>query len=94
MPAEHLIRLYYDRWGIETAYCELNQRGRGLRIRFPAEVEHEVWALLTVYQMLRTAMADTILGQPDFGPDCSRLDSRKGLQIPAGAHCDESRRSE
>lgn len=71
-PAEHLIRLYHDRWEIETAYCELKSAilgGRVLRARHPAGVEQELWALLTAYQALRTAMSDVILGQPGIDHD-------------------------
>lgn len=36
-----------------------------LRFRYPSGVAQEVWALLTTYQVLRTAMSDAVLGQPD-----------------------------
>lgn len=71
-PAKQLVRLYHERWEIETAYCELKSTilgGRVLRSRYPAGVEQEVWALLTVYQVLRTAMTDAILDRPDIDPD-------------------------
>lgn len=70
-PAERLARLYHDRWEIETAYCELKSTilgGRVLRSRYPAAVAQEVWALLAAYQVLRTAMADAALAQPDIEP--------------------------
>ncbi|TAM70726.1 MAG: IS4 family transposase [Microbacteriaceae bacterium] len=73
-PAERLARLYHDRWEIETAYCELKSTilgGRVLRGRYPAAVTQEVWALLSAYQVLRTAMADAALSRPDIEP--SRL---------------------
>jgi hypothetical protein len=71
-PAKQLVRLYHEWWEIETAYCELKSTilgGRVLRSRYPAGVEQEVWALLTVYQVLRTAMTDAILDRPDIDPD-------------------------
>ncbi|MEW1982587.1 IS4 family transposase [Citricoccus sp. NPDC079358] len=70
--AKQLIQLYHHRWEIETAYCELKSTilgGRVLRSRYPAGVEQEVWALLTAYQVLRTAMADALLDRPDIDPD-------------------------
>lgn len=71
-PAEHLVRLYHDRWEIETAYCELKSTilgGRVLRARYPSGIEQELWALLTAYQVLRTAMSDAILHRPAIDPD-------------------------
>lgn len=40
-----------------------------LRARYPAGVEQEVWALLTAYQVLRTAITDALLHRPDIDPD-------------------------
>lgn len=71
-PATQLLELYHRRWEIETAYCELKSTilgGRVLRSRYPTGVEQEVWALLTAYQVLRTAMADALLDRPDIDPD-------------------------
>lgn len=71
-PAQALVRLYHERWEIETAYCELKSRilgGRVLRGRHPAAVIQEMWALLTCYQVLRPAMTDTTLQHIDIGPD-------------------------
>lgn len=71
-PAEQLVRLYHDRWEIETAYCELKSTilgGRVLRARYPSAVTQEVWALLTAYQVLRTAMTDAVLDRTDIDPD-------------------------
>lgn len=70
--AQPLIRLYHERWEIETAYCELKARilsGRVLRGRHPGAVTQEMWALLTCYQVLRTAMTDAVLARPDIDPD-------------------------
>ena len=60
-PAAELIRLYHERWEIETAYLELKSTilgGRVLRARTPAGIDQEIYALLVTYQLLRTAMAD------------------------------------
>ncbi len=71
-PAEALLRLYHERWEIESAYCELKSSllgGRVLRGKHPTAVRQETWALLAAYQTLRTAMADAVLTQPELDPD-------------------------
>ena len=67
-----LVRLYHERWEIETSYFELKSTiltGRVLRGQHPDAVIQETWALLSAYQILRTAMADAILHRPDIDPD-------------------------
>lgn len=71
-PASELITLYHQRWEIETAYLELKSSmlgGRVLRARTPIGIDQEIYALLVTYQVLRTAMADATLTQPDTDPD-------------------------
>lgn len=71
-PAAELIQLYHDRWEIETAFLELKSSilsGRVLRARTPVGIQQEVYALLVVYQLLRTAMADATNTRPDTDPD-------------------------
>jgi hypothetical protein len=71
-PADELIRLYHQRWEIETAYLELKSSilgGRVLRARTPEGIDQEVHALLIVYQALRTAMVDATDTQPGTDPD-------------------------
>jgi hypothetical protein len=71
-PASELIRLYHQRWEIETAYLELKSSmlgGRVLRARTPVGIEQEVYALLVTYQLLRTAMADATSTRPGLDPD-------------------------
>jgi hypothetical protein len=71
-PAAELIRLYHQRWEIETAYLELKSSilsGRVLRARTPDGIQQELYALLIVYQLLRTAMVDATDSQPDLDPD-------------------------
>ena len=80
-PAQELVGLYHERWEIETAYCELKSRildGRVLRGRHPVAVIQEMWALLTCYQLLRTAMTDATLQHPRVDPD--RLSFSIGLR--------------
>jgi hypothetical protein len=71
-PAAELIRLYHRRWEIETAYLELKSSmlgGRVLRARTPVGIEQEIYALLVVYHLLRTAIADATHTRADVDPD-------------------------
>jgi hypothetical protein len=71
-PAADLIRLYHERWEIETAYLELKSTildGRVLRARTPGGIDQEIYALLVTYQILRTAMADATACMPGTDPD-------------------------
>lgn len=71
-PASELVRLYHQRWEIETAYLELKSSilgGRVLRARTPDGVIQEIYALLVAYQLIRTAMADATSTRPDTDPD-------------------------
>jgi hypothetical protein len=71
-PAADLIKLYHERWEIETAYLELKSTilgGRVLRARTPAGIDQEIYALLVTYQILRTAMADATAALPGTDPD-------------------------
>jgi len=67
-----LVRLYHQRWEIETAYAELKHSilgGRVLRARTPAGIEQEIYALLITYQALRIAICDATLTTPPIDPD-------------------------
>jgi hypothetical protein len=71
-PAAELITLYHQRWEIETAYLELKSSilgGRVLRARTPDGIDQELHALLTIYQVLRTAMVDATDSRPGLDPD-------------------------
>ncbi|WP_309231919.1 transposase [Nocardia sp. SYP-A9097] len=71
-PAADLVEIYHQRWEIETSYLELKSSilgGRVLRARTPSGITQEVYALLTTYQALRTAIADTALATPDMTAD-------------------------
>lgn len=85
-PAAEIVRLYHDRWEIETAFLELKQTilgGRVLRARTPTGVEQEIYALLLTYQTLRIAITDATIGRPDVDPD------RGSFTITLGAARDE-----
>ena len=71
-PAAELVRLYHERWEIEIAYLGLRHtilNGRVLRSQDRAGLEQEIWALLTVYQLLRMAMVTAVESQPYTNPD-------------------------
>jgi hypothetical protein len=71
-PAAALIRLYHERWEHEIAYLALRHTllgGRILRSGSPAGLEQEMWALLALYQALRTAVTDAVQTVPGTDPD-------------------------
>jgi hypothetical protein len=71
-PATALIQLYHERWEIETAYLALRHTlldGHVLRSHDRPGLEQEIWALLTLYQLLRIAMLDAIETRPGTDPD-------------------------
>ena len=71
-PAGALVRLYHERWEIESAYLALRHTllgGRVLRSGDPQGVQQELWALLTVYQLLRMAMVTAVETRPGTNPD-------------------------
>jgi hypothetical protein len=71
-PAAVLIALYHQRWEHESAYFALRHSivgGRVLRSGDPVGVEQEMWALLAVYQVLRTVMVDAVEQVPGTDPD-------------------------
>lgn len=66
-PAAQIVALYHQRWEIESAYCELKSGlldRRVLRARHPTRIDQEIWALLALYQAIRIAIADAVLGEP------------------------------
>jgi hypothetical protein len=71
-PALDLVRLYHERWEIESAYLALRHTlldGRVLRSGDQPGLEQEAWALLTLYQLLRMAMVTAVETRPGANPD-------------------------
>ena len=71
-PAAAVIRLYHERWEIESAYLALRHtllNGHVLRSGDRAGLEQETWALLTLYQLLRMAMVTAVETRPGTDPD-------------------------
>jgi hypothetical protein len=63
-PAAELAGLYHQRWQIETLFDAIKTTQRGgaaevLRSHSPEGVRQEIWAMLCVYQALRSLMATT-----------------------------------
>ncbi|MHA6757013.1 IS4 family transposase [Streptacidiphilus sp. PAMC 29251] len=71
-PAGQLIRLYHERWEVESAFYSLRHTmltGHILRSGDQFGIEQELWAQLTVYQVLRTAMVAAAESRPGTDPD-------------------------
>jgi hypothetical protein len=71
-PAPDLIRLYHERWEIESTYLALRHtllHGHVLRSQDQPGLEQETWALLLLYQLLRMAMVTAVETRPGTDPD-------------------------
>jgi hypothetical protein len=71
-PAHRLVRLYHERWEIESAFYALRHTmlaGHVLRSGDRPGLEQETWALLALYQLLRRAMTDATATRPGADPD-------------------------
>ena len=71
-PAAAVVRIYHERWEIESAYFALRHtllQGRVLRSGDRPGLEQETWALLTLYQLLRMAMVTAVETRPGTDPD-------------------------
>jgi len=71
-PAFELVKLYHQRWEIESAYFEIKKTMLGrrvLRARTLPGITQEIYALLTVYQALRIAITDTTIAAAGTDPD-------------------------
>jgi hypothetical protein len=71
-PADDLVDLYHRRWQIETTHLSIKSTildGRVLRSHHPADLDQEVWALLTVYQAIIRITADAITDLPGVEHD-------------------------
>ena len=71
-PAGLVAQLYHERWEIECAYLALRHtllNGNVLRSGDRPGLEQEIWALLTLYQLLRMAMVTAVESRPGTDPD-------------------------
>lgn len=90
-PAQELARLYCERWRVDVLFklvkVDLRPKGGVLRSGKPDGVRQEVWALLCLYQALRTlirksaVIAEIDLARINFPPvpDCE-----SARPVPAG----------
>jgi hypothetical protein len=81
-PATTLMALYHERWEHEVTYLALRHtllQGRVLRSGDPDGLRQEAWALLALYQALRTAITDAVQAVPGTDPD------RAGYQAAVNA---------
>ena len=70
--AEELVTLYHRRWQAETTYLSIKSTildGRVLRSQRPADIDQEVYALLTVYQAIIRIAVDAVDTCPAAHPD-------------------------
>jgi hypothetical protein len=71
-PAAELVALYHERWEIEIAFLALRHtllNGHVLRSGDGPGLQQEIWALLTLYQLLRMAMVTAVETRPGTDPD-------------------------
>jgi hypothetical protein len=71
-PAFELVKLYHQRWEVESAYFAIKKTMPGrrvLRARTLPGVAQEIYALLTVYQAIRIAISDATAAIPGADPD-------------------------
>lgn len=71
-PAATLVRLYHERWEVESAFYALRHTlldGLVLRSCDPFGIAQELWAQLTLYQILRRAMAEAAETTIGVNPD-------------------------
>ena len=97
-PAADLVALYHERWEIESVFFALRhtlQRGLILRSEIPGGLTQELWAHLTVYQLLRRAMAEAVETTPGTDPDRAgftvALEAAKDQLINAAGIFDDAR---
>jgi hypothetical protein len=93
-PAAAVVRLYHERWEIESAYYALKHTllgGRVLRSGDRPGAEQETWALLALYQLLRMAMVTATGTRPGTDPDrasfTTALETAKDQLITAAGIC-------
>ncbi|MEU3343118.1 transposase [Streptomyces sp. NPDC006668] len=71
-PAFELVKQYHERWEAESAFFAIKKSMLGrrvLRARSMPGMAQEIYALLTAYQLIRIAIADTTAALPDADPD-------------------------
>jgi len=78
-PAFAVVKLYHERWDVESTYMEIKSTLLGrrvLRSAHPALIAQEIYALLAVYQVLRIAITDAAESTDGVDPDRGQLHHR------------------
>ena len=74
-PAFEIVKLYHTRWEVESTFLEIKSTLLGrrvLRSPVPALIAQEIYALLTIYQVIRIAISDAADAVDNVDPDrCS-----------------------
>jgi hypothetical protein len=71
-PAFELVKLYHERWEVESAFFAIKKSMLGrrvLRARTMPGIAQEVYALLTTYQLIRIAITDATGTTAGADPD-------------------------
>jgi hypothetical protein len=71
-PAFSIVRLYHERWEVESVYLEIKSTLLGrrvLRSTNPVLIAQEIYALLAIYQVVRIAIADAVQATEGVDPD-------------------------
>jgi Insertion element 4 transposase N-terminal/Transposase DDE domain len=90
-PAFELVKLYHERWEVESAYFAIKKTMLGrrvLRARTMPGIAQEIYALLTAYQVIRIAIADateTAGADPDRASFSVALQAARDQVIQAAA---------
>ncbi len=96
-PASLIIQLYHERWEVESAFLALRHTlldAHVLRSGDRPGLEQEVWALLTLYQLLRMAMVTAVESRPGTDPDragfTTALEAARDQLITAQGVCPDA----
>ncbi|MFF4756671.1 transposase [Streptomyces sp. NPDC002514] len=71
-PEFEIVKMYHERWEVESAYFAVKKSmldRRVLRSRTLPGIAQEIYALLTLYQVIRIAITDATSTLPEADPD-------------------------
>jgi hypothetical protein len=93
-PAVEMVRLYHERWEVEIAFLALRHSlldGHVLRSGDRHGLEQEIWALLTLYQLLRMTMTEAVQScsgtDPDRASFTTALEAARDQLVTAAGIC-------
>jgi len=88
-PALQVVKLYHERWEVESTYLEIKSTLLGrrvLRSPHPALIAQEIYSLLAVYQVVRIAIADAtavVRADPDRASFTIAVQTARDLIVQA-----------